>query len=326
MKVIGYLKINNLYKDQEILNFKECYALEKIHGTSAHIQFKRIPQIPKNKEEYIPREGDELVAFEEWKKNHPDIIEITFFSGGASHEQFVALFDKKVLEEKFRIFNCDFAVVYGEAYGGKMQGMSKTYGPTLKFVAFDYFAGKSKEDAWWYSVPAAEHFIKELGLEFVAYERIPATVEALNAERDKPSRQAIRNGMGDTHIAEGIVARPLFEYRKSKEGGRVISKHKRDEFKETATKREVVQDPNYLKVLEDANMIAEEWVVEQRLSHVMDKISDKDDLGIIIRAMIEDVEREGAGEIVIGRETRGAISKRTVKLYKELKAKQMENK
>jgi len=34
---MGYLSINNLYKDTDILLFKECYALEKIHGSSSHI-------------------------------------------------------------------------------------------------------------------------------------------------------------------------------------------------------------------------------------------------------------------------------------------------
>ena len=29
---MGYKKINNLYKDQTILSFKECYAMEKVHG------------------------------------------------------------------------------------------------------------------------------------------------------------------------------------------------------------------------------------------------------------------------------------------------------
>jgi intein/homing endonuclease len=29
---MSYLHINNLYKDREILLFKECYAMEKIHG------------------------------------------------------------------------------------------------------------------------------------------------------------------------------------------------------------------------------------------------------------------------------------------------------
>jgi len=314
---MGYLHIDNLYKNQEILNFKECYALEKIHGTSAHIQFKRVRQIIV---------GGMTMAEADRQATCPDNIEITFFAGGASHEQFVSLFDKKTLEEKFRLINTPFAIVYGEAYGGKMQGMSKTYGPTLKFVAFDFFAGKSKEDAWWYSVPAAEHFVKELGLEFVSYGKINATIEAINDARDVDSAQAIRNGMGIGHMQEGVVLRPLFEYRKSKEGGRVISKHKRDEFRETATKREVVQDPNYLKVLADAQLIADEWVTEMRLSHIMDKIGDVQDLGIVIRAMIEDVEREGEGEIVISKETRGAISKKTVKLYKEIKSKAMESK
>ena len=37
---MGYAHIDNLYKEQTILMFRECYALEKIHGTSAHISWK----------------------------------------------------------------------------------------------------------------------------------------------------------------------------------------------------------------------------------------------------------------------------------------------
>ena len=40
---MGYLHIDNLYKNQDILMFKECYAMEKIHGTSAHVSFKAVP-------------------------------------------------------------------------------------------------------------------------------------------------------------------------------------------------------------------------------------------------------------------------------------------
>ncbi len=58
---MGYLHIDNLYKNQEILMFKECYALEKIHGTSAHITW-----------------------------NSPAL---TYSSGGEKHERFVALFE-----------------------------------------------------------------------------------------------------------------------------------------------------------------------------------------------------------------------------------------
>ncbi len=37
---MGYLHIENLYKNIDIMQFKECYAMEKIHGTSAHVRFK----------------------------------------------------------------------------------------------------------------------------------------------------------------------------------------------------------------------------------------------------------------------------------------------
>ncbi len=36
---MSYLHIDNLYRSQDILLFRECYALEKIHGTSAHVAY-----------------------------------------------------------------------------------------------------------------------------------------------------------------------------------------------------------------------------------------------------------------------------------------------
>ena len=38
---MGYADIPNLYSDQTILLLKECYALEKVHGSSSHLSFKR---------------------------------------------------------------------------------------------------------------------------------------------------------------------------------------------------------------------------------------------------------------------------------------------
>ena len=84
---MGYMKIQNLYKAQGILLFRECYALEKIHGTSAHVAW--------------------------------DGKDIRFFSGGAKHDAFVGLFDEPALVEAFQTLGCDSVVVYGEAYGGK---------------------------------------------------------------------------------------------------------------------------------------------------------------------------------------------------------------
>ena len=39
---MGYMHIDNLYKDQRVLQFKECYCMEKIHGSSAHVSFDKI--------------------------------------------------------------------------------------------------------------------------------------------------------------------------------------------------------------------------------------------------------------------------------------------
>ena len=69
---MGYMHIDNLYKNTDILMFKECYALEKIHGSSAHLAYK-------------VQDGKPMLSF---------------FAGGTSHAQFVAMFDKKVLMEK----------------------------------------------------------------------------------------------------------------------------------------------------------------------------------------------------------------------------------
>lgn len=276
---MGYLHIDNLYKNNNIQYFQECYALEKIHGTSTHIAWK-----------------DE---------------QLRFHSGGCNHEQFIAIFDqdnlKKVFSETFGIRS---VIVYGEGYGGKMQGMSGTYGKELRFVAFDV-----KVDDCWLSVPQAERVVQNLGLEFVDYVKIPTDIDSINQQRDRESIQAVRNGCGHGKLREGIVLRPLLECTLNNRD-RIISKHKRDEFRETKTPR--VVDPEKVKVLEEAEAIASEWVTPMRLNHVLDKIENKtmENIPEIIKAMIEDVYREGKGEIVESGPTRKAIGKATVKLFK----------
>lgn len=275
---MSYMHIENLYKNQEILLFKECYALEKIHGTSAHIS---------------------------WKDKR-----IVFFSGGEKHENFVALFNQFELIKKFSEVPYD-VVVYGEAYGGKQQGMSATYGKDLKFVAFEVLIGNH-----WLSVPQAADFCKTVGIEFVDFALIPATIEAIDAERAKPSAQAKRNGIQEDKKREGIVLRPVIELTKNN-GERIIAKHKNDEFMETKTPREV--DPNKIKVLEDAQKIADEWVTEMRLSHVLQNFQNPqmENMPDILRAMVEDIEREAKGEIIESKEARRAITKKTAVMFKE---------
>lgn len=309
---MSYMHIDNLYKNQDILDFKECYAMEKIHGTSAHIRFDRKTTLPSCVgEEHL---GDHPV---------PLVMEkVIFFSGGEKHEAFVALFDQEALLAKFKeiLPTGDVeAYVYGEAYGGKCQGMSKTYGKELRFVAFEVKIGHS-----WLAVPNAEKFVQSLCLDFVHYNKIPAVLSAIDAVRDADSVQAVKNGMGTGHIREGIVLRPLFEVKKNS-GERVIAKHKRPEFTETMTTREV--DPTKRQALEDAQAIATEWVTDQRLQHVIDslvalgKAASADRLSItetgeVIKAMIGDVVREAGEEIMDTKEARKAIGARAAKLYK----------
>jgi hypothetical protein len=279
---MGYLHIDNLYKQQTILLFKECYAMEKIHGTSAHIGWKY-----------------------ETKK-------INYFTG-ENHQVFVGLFDEQFLIKKFEeIFPDQNVVIFGEHYAGKTQGMSHTYGKQSKFIGFDVKVGD-----YWLNVPNAEDVCKQFNIEFVDYVKIEVTLENLTAMRDAPSVQAVRNGIIEPKKREGIVCRPLVEMR-TNNGERVICKYKPDEEMETKTKREI--SPEQLKVLSDAKEIAEEWVTPMRLQHVLQRFPadvNMEAMGDVIKAMIEDVYREGRDEIVESKEVAKAIGGMTVKLFKQ---------
>jgi hypothetical protein len=281
---MGYLHIENLYKAQDILLFKECYALEKIHGSSSHIT---------------------------WKDGR-----LQLSSGGADTKEFSSLFDIPALEGKFKelIGDGQSATVYGEAYGGKLMGMSETYGPSLRFVAFDVKIG-----GLWLAVPQAAKLVENLGLEFVHYNKVLTRLKDLDGERDADSVQAIRNGVGPDKIREGVVLRPLIELRKNNDE-RIIAKHKRDEFRETSSPRPATIDPERLKKLEDANEIADEWVTAMRMEHILGKMTGELSprrTPEVIAAMQEDVLREGDGEIVDSPEVRKAIGRKAAEMLQQ---------
>lgn len=281
---MAYLHISNLYKDNTIQLFKECWALEKVHGTSAHVKFVPDPSHP---------EGGVLHLF-----------------SGEQQGTFEQLFDKAALAAALRGHGGNITV-FGECYGGKIQGMSARYGKDVRFVAFDLMINDR-----WLCVPEAASRVLGFGLEFVHYERTSTDTVALNALRDAPSKQAERNGMG-AHMAEGIVLRPLVELNLSgRIEGRVIAKHKRDDFRETFQPRKVGAT---LEVLAEANAIAAEWVTPMRLAHVLGRLGNPTELastGTVIAAMIEDVVREAQDEIVDSRPARQAIAKKAAELYK----------
>lgn len=296
---MGYAHIDNLYKNQNIMMFRECWAMEKVHGTSAHLSFKRKVKTVKD---------DGSIEVE---------AELGFFSGGASYMEFIKLFDAEALKKDFLEAGPESMMVYGEAYGGKMQGMRATYGDKLAFIAFDVKIGDR-----FLSVDSAHLMVEKLKLEFVPYRRISTDIAVLDAERDLPSRVAVRRGITEPKISEGVVLRPIVELVFPAGLGRVVAKHKRPEFSERASKKDTVVDPGQLEVLHEAKAIAEEWVTTNRLGHILDKISGKlgrdvqiEDTRMVISAMVEDVTREAKDEIVASKEAIRAISTATSKLF-----------
>ena len=158
---------------------------------------------------------------------------------------------------------------------------------------------------------------KVLGLEVVPWCEVDCDLAALDALRDAPSEVAVRRGITEPKPREGIVLRPLVELTTSN-GSRVIAKHKGAAFSETKSPRPVV-DPAQLAVLTEAQAIADEWVTDERLRHVLGRVPDSDDIKAtprIIAAMIEDVMREGSGEFVDSRDARAAIGRKTAQMFK----------
>lgn len=221
----------------------------------------------------------------------------------------MSLFDQPDLVRRFIDLGHSDITIYGEAYGGKLQRMSATYGPTLRFIAFDVKVGDI-----WVSVQNALDIANKLGIEFVPYEEIDATVAELDRVRDLPSEVAVRCGTSNPMPREGVVIRPLVELVKPN-GERLIAKHKGDAFKETRVTREVGKELD----IEAGESAALQWVTDMRLDHVLDRLGnpcEMSDTPRVLSAMLDDVFREGYGEISDTKQTRKAIGRRCMLLWK----------
>lgn len=286
---MGYAKINNLYKRPDFLDiFRKVWVLEKIHGTSANISFE-------------PQAG------------------VQFFSGGADQSNFCLLFDRAELNGIYNssTFSDKPLTLYGEAYGGKILGMSNTYGKQLRFIVFDV-----KFDGKWLDVPNARQVAERFGQEFVWHKLVDNTLENLNKYRDQPSELAKLRSCGDDKPAEGIIVKPLSECY-DKNGERWHVKHKRKEYCETASKRETIVDPVKLAIMAEAEAVASEWVTPMRLSHIVDKMhpapAGMEDTPRVIKAMQDDIRVEAGSEIDwrMEKDILARIAKNTAKLWKE---------
>jgi len=269
--------------------------MEKIHGSSASITVS------------IDDSGELVTSYLTGGAGEANIKEI--FSASTLNDVAVV---KNILTEN----NAKSVTVFGEVYGGSMQKQSHRYGNKLKFVGFDVKFTSSENKSYFVAVPEADKFCQSVNLEFVYYVALSTDTATLNAERDAPSVQARRNGVAGEHPREGIVCRPFIEMLDSF-GERVVCKHKCDSERETTAPRVVGEK---LAVLGDAQAIAEEWVTETRLQHVLDKLPAGIGLSStvdVIKAMINDIVVEGSGEFIDSKETRSALSKKTVELFKK---------
>ncbi len=101
---------------------------------------------------------------------------------------------------------------------------------------------------------------------------------------------------------------------------RIIAKHKAAEFIETSKSRPIV-DISQLKVLEDAELIANEWVTNNRLTNTLSHFKPEEikmeNFGVLLKYLVDDIFKESGGEIVITPKVRKAISKRAASLIKQ---------
>nr|URM61922.1 ankyrin repeat domain containing protein [Mimivirus sp.] len=287
---MGYMHIESLYKCPEFFElFPQVYCMEKIHGTSTWIYFD--PKQP-----------------------------IRFHSGGENSVAFKNIFDEFFLTNKLLQIACDnnwsLIKIHGEGYGGKQQGMRKTYGDMLKFIVFDIYVESvdSSIAPKFLNVPDAEKMASELNLEFVHYVCIENNPKLIEQESDSMSIQAIRNGLGSDKAREGVVIKPLVE-SVMPNGKRAIMKHKNADFWEIKSRRPLGER---LQVVESINEIVEDWVTEQRFNHVIDrvlqnkvvKVLEISDIKILLDLMVEDVKRESEGEVIWSEEVVKAIRKK----------------
>lgn len=312
----SYANIENAYKFPEFFDGTTSLAAqEKVDGSSAYIRIRSQTE------------------------KEPELIH--FYGGSAKAEAFedACGISRDDLRNKFVQLCADVPgleelTIYGEAYGGKIQKRSDVYGVDLRFVAFDV-KQRILGTEHWLDVLAAEQLASDFGLRFVAYRVIKATKAEADAERDRESTEAIRNGMGPGRWSEGVVLKPM-KMRYGRFGERLICKHKRPDARETKSVREI--SPEKIQALADARKIADEFVVPERVGHVASKIlaerrnaagaSGDERLGMsdtpdMLRAVLADVRREAGDEVVWVDGADRAVCTRASELFRGWLEKQL---
>lgn len=295
---MGYLHILNLVANKKILANKVLYAQEKIHGTSAHIS--------------LQLEDDKL--------------RVDYSSGGAAGLIFRSVIDAQLklveAEKLVRAYAHTFKkiVIYGEAFGGKLNGMKPTYGDKLHFWAFDVQG--VKEDyldfpptlegqppptekvtmpgkRMWCEQEDAQFIAEQLGLKYIPFVKTSNDITELDRLRDLPSAiAALVHPEGDKRN-EGIVIKTPVD----KDGQRDEAKHKQGWASEKGVPASI--DPERQTRIEQAQAYAQEWVNDMRVQHIIDHVlrdlppeREKKltmrDIPLVLAEGVKDVRQEAA--------------------------------
>jgi hypothetical protein len=272
---MGYKSINNLHKDPDVMSTgKELYETEKIHGTSTNILLTKLPQ------------GE---------------VAVELMHGGLkSAASFAQIVEKFLLLDRapnmFSQLSASEVQIFGEGYGGNVLQMGKTYGPEIRFVAFEVFVTHTSGKTEWLTVPEAEKVARIMGCDFVPWSKIPSTWEAVDKARNQPSRLAARIFPEGDGRCEGVVLRPLVE-TVNYDNETVRAKHKQSWAREN--KALPVRGAKYDQKLASVKELAQEWVTVGRLAHVLDHLRARgvactgpQDTRAVIEEMVADVKKE----------------------------------
>lgn len=133
---------------------------------------------------------------------------IIYDPGELDYETFVNIFPLPQLRKlvQHRAVCAEDYTIYGVCYG-EIRNMAPIYGSKLGFIVHDVFFESSGK---YLNVPEASRFVRSLGLDFVAWEAVPAKMDDLEKLQCLNSHLGGSRGMGD-HPVQGIVIRPMEE-------------------------------------------------------------------------------------------------------------------
>jgi len=210
--------------------------------------------------------------------------------------------------------------IFGEMFGGKyphpqVKNIPQTiciqkgvyYCPGHEFYAFDLYVS-TPETGYFFDTDTMNRLFEQAGF-FYARTLFRGTFdECLKYPNAFPSQISVWLGLPpvDDNICEGIVIRPVKPVYFSN-GARLLLKSKNERFaeKKSVKKRQpkLFVEPSYSRELNDLQLVAEEYVTENRLNNVISKIGQvsvpRDTgklIGLFSKDVLDDFLKEHSGE------------------------------